>query len=451
VAKRQIKLGLSMQGYGYHHSGWLQPDAPGDAPVSFSHYLDVTKTAERGLFDMVFLADYVAFQMLDMPKGSAGRRDRDSLDPITLLAALGPATSNIGLVATASTTFAEPYHIARAFASIDHISGGRAGWNVVTSFQDEEAKNFGSAKILEKSLRYKRAEEFVEVVAGLWNSFEADAFSRDRATGWYFNPAKVNVLNHKGEHFSVKGPLTVPRTPQGRPIIVQAGASEDGQELAARTADVVYAVQNTLDDAKKFYRGLKARMAKFGRREDDLKIMPGILPVIGGTEEEAKKKYRAMQEMVDPMVGLEYLARVFGDLSGYDLDGPVPDLRQDTQLASRSEVLLKVARRNNFTIRQLFQSVAIGNAHNTVIGTPEHVADTMELWFNEGGADGFNVLPAVVPSSVREFVEHVVPILQRRGVFRTAYEGSTLRDNLGLSVPDRDRPLPPRSEIRQAS
>ncbi|WP_213771869.1 LLM class flavin-dependent oxidoreductase [Bradyrhizobium sp. dw_78] len=435
VEKRQIKLGLSMQGYGYHHSGWLDPAAPVGGAVDFRHYLDMTRTAEAGLFDMVFLADFVAFPMVDLPKGALGRRDRDSLEPLSLLSALAPQTQNVGLVATMSTTFAEPYHTARAYASIDHISGGRVGWNVVTSFQDEEAKNFGSSKILEKELRYERAEEFVDVVCGLWNSFEVDAFPRDKSAGVYFDPAKVRILNHVGKHFRVKGPLTVPPTPQGRPVIVQAGASAPGQELAARTADVVYAVQNTLEDAQKFYRSLKGRMARYGRAEDELKVMPGLLAVIGDTEQAARAKYKQMQEMVDPMVGLEYLARVFGDLSGYPLDGPVPDLRQDTQLASRSEVLLNVARRNNYSIRQLFQSVAIGNAHNTLVGTPEQIVDTMEAWFLGGGADGFNILPAVSPASLREFVQHIVPELQRRGLFRTSYEGSTLRENLGLPAP----------------
>jgi N-acetyl-S-(2-succino)cysteine monooxygenase len=439
MVNKQMKLGLSMQGYGYHHSGWLDPDAPSGGAVDYRHYLDMTKTAEKGLFDMVFLADFITFPMVDVPKGALGRRDRDALDPLSLLAALAPATSHVGLVATTSTTFSEPYHVARSFASIDYISGGRAGWNVVTSFQDEEAKNFGSSKILEKTLRYERAEEFVDVVCGLWDSFDDDTFCRDRSTGMYFDPNKVRVLNHVGKHFQVKGPLTVPRTPQGRPIVVQAGASNEGQELAARTADVVYAVQNTLADAQKFYQSLKGRMAKYGRDQGDLKIMPGLLAVIGDTEQAARAKYQAMQQMVDPMVGLEYLARVFGDLSGFPLDGPVPDLRKDTQLASRSEVLLNVARRNNYSIRQLFQSVAIGNAHNTLIGTPEQIVDTMEEWFTGGGADGFNVLPAVSPFGVRDFVDHVVPELQRRGLFRTAYDSDTLRGNLGLPMPQSRR------------
>ena len=439
VEAPRMRLGLSMVGYGYHHSAWLHPDSPRGGATSLAHYLEMTRIAQRGLFDMAFLADFTAFPMVDVPKGALGRRDRDSLEPVALLAALAPLTENVGLVATTSTTFGSPYHTARIFATVDQISGGRVGWNVVTSFQDEEAKNFGSQHILEKRLRYERAEEYVDVVAGLWDSFDADAFLYDKASGRYFDPAKVRVLNHAGRHFQVKGPLTVPRSPQGRPVIVQAGASEDGQELAARTADVVYAVQNNLADARRFYRGLKGRMARYGRAESEMKIMPGLLPVIGDTEEAARRRYREMQEMVDPMVGLEYLARVFGDLSAYPLDGPVPDLRQDMELASRSRVHLETARRNNYTIRQMFQSVAIGNAHHTVIGTPEQIADTMATWIAEGAADGFNILPAISPMSAAEFVDQVVPVLQRRGLYRTAYDSATMRGNLGLPEA---RPLP---------
>lgn len=446
---RQMKLGLSMQGYGYHQSGWLHPQSPQGAAVEFQHYLNMTLKAQTGLFDMVFLADYVAFPMVDVPKGALGRRDKDSLEPLTVLSALAPMTSNIGLVATTSTTFAAPYHTARTFASLDHISGGRAGWNVVTSFQDEEAKNFGSAAILEKSRRYHRAEEFVDVVAGLWNSFDEGAFVYDKESGQYFHPDKVRVLDHAGEHFRVKGPLTVPRTPQGRPVLVQAGASKEGQQLAARTADVVYTVQSNVEDGRRFYAGVKQRMAQYGRAPEEMKIMPGLLPIIGDTEEAAHRKYREWQEMVDPLVGLEFLARVFGDLSGYPLDGPVPDLRTDRQINSRGEILLAIARRNNYTIRQLLQSVAIGNAHNTVIGTPEQVATIMESWFMQGAADGFNILPAVSPVSIDEFVDHVVPVLQRKALTRTSYESDTLRGNLGLPTPK--GALPPRQADSEAA
>jgi alkanesulfonate monooxygenase len=444
-SRKQIKLGLSMWKHGYHNSGWLDPGAVANGPVDFNYYLDMTRTAERGLFDMAFLADHINFPMLDVPAGALGRRgDDEGFDPLTLLSALAPQTTNIGLIATASTTFSQPFHIARSFASIDWLSHGRSGWNVVTSIHNAEAQNFSQAIIIDKDKRYERAEEFVEVVAGLWDSFDPDTFMPDRATGIYFDPAKVRTLNHVGPHFSVKGPLDVRRSPQGRPIIVQAGASPEGQELAARTADVVYAAQNTIDDGRKYYKSLKDRMARYGRHPDDLKIMPGLLPVIGETEAEAKAKFRSMQELIDPLIGLEFLSDAFGDLSGHDLDGPVPGLRTDKPAMSRSEVMLNVARRNNYTIRELYQHVAIGNAHHTVVGTPKMVADAMERWFEDGAADGFNILPAIAPRDVTAFVDQVVPELQRRGLFRTAYEGKTLRENLGLTAPEPGTPLPSR-------
>ncbi|MDO9712677.1 LLM class flavin-dependent oxidoreductase [Paracraurococcus lichenis] len=433
--KPQIKLGLSIAGHGYHHSAWLHPSVPPEGINEFGFYLDLTRTAERGLFDMVFLADFVVFSMVDVPKGVLGRSSRGSFEPLTLLAALAPQTECVGLVATASTTFGVPYHVARSFASLDMLSSGRAGWNVVTSFQDEEAANFGSATILEKSSRYDRAEEFVDVVLGLWDSLAPDAYVCDRQSGYLFDPAKVRTLNHVGRHFRVKGPLGTPRSAQGRPVVVQAGASEEGQELAARTADVVYSVQPRLETAQAFYAGLKGRMAKYGRDPDHLKVMPGLLPVLGGTEAEAKRRFREMQELIDPLVGLRYLSAIFGDLSGHPIDGPVPELRKDKQLATRAQLILDLARRNNWSIRQLYESTAIGNTHNTVVGTPEQVADVMEAWILGRGADGFNLLPALSPLSVQEFVDEVVPVLQRRGLYRREYEARTLRENLGLPAP----------------
>ncbi|WP_424812928.1 LLM class flavin-dependent oxidoreductase [Roseococcus sp. YIM B11640] len=434
--KPRIKLGLSMAGYGYHHSAWLHPEVPADGVNTFDFYLEQARIAERGLFDMAFLADFVTFSMIDVPKGASGRSLRGGgFEPLTLLAALAPQTRNIGLVATASTTFGVPFHVARAFASIDQLSHGRAGWNVVTSFQDEEAVNFGSRAILDKSSRYDRAEEFVDVVTGLWDSMAPDTFLYDRESGRLFDPAKVRALNHEGKHFSVRGPLGTPRSVQGRPIIVQAGASEEGQELAARTADVVYSVQTSIAGAARFYEGLKSRMAKHGRARDQMKIMPGILPVVGGTEEEAQRKFRAMQEMIDPLVGLRYLSALFGDLSDHPLDGPVPDLRKDKELATRAQLILDLARKNDWSIRQLYQRTAIGNTHNVVVGTPEQIADEMQAWMENKAADGFNFLPALSPLSLREFVDEVIPVLQKRGLYRTEYEGTTLRENLGLEMP----------------
>jgi FMN-dependent oxidoreductase (nitrilotriacetate monooxygenase family) len=432
---KQIRLGLSMAGHGYHHSAWLDPSVPPDGINDFGFYLNLAQVAERGLFDMVFLADFLTFTMIDIPQGVVGRTSRGSFEPVTLLSALSQLTTHVGLAATTSTTFGTPFHTARAFASLDLLSKGRAGWNVVTSFQDEEAENFGSATILDKSTRYERAEEYVDVVLGLWDSLAPDAYVYDRASGYLFDPARVRTLNHVGKHFRVKGPLGTPRSVQGRPIIIQAGASEEGQELAARTADVVYSVQPRIQDAQRFYEGLKARMAKYGRERDDMKIMPGLLPVIGATEQEAKDRFRAMQKLIDPKVGLRYLSAIFGDLSDHDIDGPVPELRKDKPLATRAKLIHDLAKRNNWSIRQLYESTAIGNTHNTVVGTAEQVADVMEEWFLNGAADGFNLLPALSPTSVVEFVEQVVPILQARGLYRTAYTATTLRGHLGLSEP----------------
>jgi alkanesulfonate monooxygenase len=433
---RQMKLGVSMRGLGYHITAWRMDGVPPDGDTHIDFYLTMTRIAERGLFDIAFLADYVAMKSQDQPRGYLGRTSgMIGLEPLTLLSALAPMTRNIGLVATLSTTFQQPYHIARIFASLDHISRGRAGWNVVTSFQDDEARNFGTEEILDKAARYARAAEAVQVVNGLWDSWDDDAFVRDRESGVYFDPARMHRLNHEGPYFRSAGPLNVPRTPQGRPVVVQAGASVEGQQLAAATADVVYAAHATLSDAQAFYRGIKDMMPGFGRQPDDLKIMPGILPVLGATREEAQAKYRAMQEAVDPLVGLGHLYSHFGDLSGYDLDGPVPELRTDKPLVSRSHVIHQIARRENLTIRQLYQRHTIGNAHNVVVGTAQDVADVMEDWFRSGGADGFNLLPALSPVSLSEFVDLVVPELQRRGLFRTAYEGRTLRENLGLPIP----------------
>jgi alkanesulfonate monooxygenase len=341
-------------------------------------------------------------------------------------------TQRVGLVATASTTYNEPYHVARKFASLDHISGGRAGWNVVTSVTDMEAQNFNRDKAPGYDVRYDRAAEFVEVVRGLWESWEDDAFLRDKASGINYLPEKLHVLDHKGPHFQVRGPLNIARTPQGAPIIVQAGASEQGRELAAATADVVYAAAQTLEDAQAYYASVKGRMAKYGRDPDHLKIMPGIMAVPGASRQEAQDKYDVLQARVDPLVGLAALANYLGDLSDHDLDGPVPE-PPNRRMHSRAQIFLDIARRGNLTIRQLYLSVAGGNGHRLVIGTPADIADAMEDWFQHDAADGFNILPPWLPGGLEDVVDMVVPELQRRGVYRTAYEGRTLRENLGAA------------------
>ncbi|SAL59821.1 LLM class flavin-dependent oxidoreductase [Caballeronia humi] len=432
-ADNKMRLGLSMLGHGYHFSAWMHPDSALHGPTSIDYFLSLTRIAERGLFDMVFMADALYFPMTKMPEGVFGRRgDGTGLEPLTLLSALAPQTSNIGLVATASTTFSEPFHIARMFGSLDQISGGRAGWNVVTSNDDDEARNFSAGQILEKALRYARAEEFVDVVTGLWDSFDSDTFVADRSTGVYFRPDGVRSLNHAGKFFSVNGPLNVRKSPQGRPIIFQAGSSEAGQALAARSADVVYTLQTSLAEAKQYYAELKRKVIAHGREADSVKVMPGVVPIVSDTLRLAKIKYDGLRKLVDPLLGLEYLLYYFGDLSALPLDNPIPELREDRSTNSRGLALLQMARRDRLSIRDLLQTVSVGNAHHVVVGTPAMIADVLEQWFVEGGADGFNILPAVSPAGLSDFVDLVVPELQRRGLFRTSYAGTTLRANLGL-------------------
>jgi alkanesulfonate monooxygenase len=450
AAPRQIRLGVSMIGMGYHLAGWRHPDAPAGGNMELQHAVRVTQAAERGLLDMAFLADGVGIRFNDVPAGSLARTSKNvQFEPLTLLSALAMVTSRVGLVATASTTYNEPYHVARKFASLDHISGGRAGWNVVTSATDMEAQNFGLVGAPPKTGRYDRAAEFVEVVKGLWDSWEDDAFLRDKASGLNYDPAKVHVLNHEGAHFRVKGPLNVQRTPQGRPVIVQAGASDQGRELAAATADVVYAAAQTLEDARAYYEDVKRRMPRYGRDADQLKIMPGIMAVPGRTRQEAQDKYEVLQELVQPVVGLGALANYLGDLSGHDLDGPVPEPK-DRRDHSRGQIFLDMARRGNLTIRQLYLSIAGGNGHRMVIGTPADIADAMEEWFHGGAADGFNLLPTWLPGGLEDVVDTVIPELQRRGLYRTAYEASTLRGNLGLAWPEHPAAAARRAAVAQA-
>jgi FMN-dependent oxidoreductase (nitrilotriacetate monooxygenase family) len=432
TSRRILRLGASVKGLGYHPGGWRFPGLPTTADLSF--YREMADTAQRGLFDLVFIPDRLAVRAYERPPGAVGQASTvTDLEPLTVLAALAPLTSHIGLAATMSTSFQEPFHIARFFSSLDHISQGRAAWNVVTSTLDDEARNFGQDRMPSKAERYARANEAVDIVTRLWDSWDADAFPRDKASGRYFDPGKMHRLDYESARFRVRGPLNVPRAPQGRPVIVQAGASPAGRELAARTADVVYAVQNRLADAQAYYRSVKDRMAAYGRHPDDLLVLPGILSVVGDTRAEARSRYRAMQELVEPALGLAHLSVMLGDLSGYDLDGLLPAMEEETTAPSRRRLLLDTARQRNLTIRQLYQSTAIANGHLEAVGTVAQVADLMEEWFAEGAADGFNVMSALAPDSLQEFVRQVVPELQRRGIFRTAYEGSTLRENLGLT------------------
>jgi alkanesulfonate monooxygenase len=435
---KQLRLGAFLMSSGHHLASWRYPEARADGGLSFEHFRQIAQTAERGKFDMIFFADGVAVRDRDQGTEVLSRTGHlVHFEPLTLLSALSVVTEHIGLVATVSTTYNEPFHLARKFASLDYLSGGRAAWNLVTSASTAEARNFNLDKHMDHLPRYERAREFVEVVTKLWDSWEDDAFLRDQESGVYFEPDKLHVPNHKGEHFSVKGPLNVARPIQGYPVLVQAGSSEDGKNLAAQTAEVIFTAQQTLADAQAFYADVKGRLAKYGRHPDQLKIMPGIFPVIGSTEQEAREKFATIQSLIHPQVGLSLLTAMLGevDLSKYPLDGPLPEVPHTELHQSRQQLLLELAQRENLTIRQLYEAIAGARGHWQVVGTPEQIADQMEEWFRNGGADGFNVMPPYLPGGLTEFVDHVIPELQRRGLFRTEYEGHTLRENLGLSRP----------------
>jgi len=354
---------------------------------------------------------------------------------LTLLPALAVVTKHIGLVATASTTYNEPFNIARKFATLDLISNGRAGWNVVTSWSEAEARNFNREQHVDYATRYARAAEFVDVVKGLWDSWEEDAFPFDKQAGQFFAEEKMHVLDHKGKFFAVRGPLNVACLPQGHPVVVQAGASEQGRELAAATADLVYAVHASKDAAQSFYADIKGRLGKYGRSADDVKILPALRPVVGRTAAEAQAKFDQLQELLDPLVGLARLNQTFGDLSGYPLDGPVPlEKVGPAELRSTSAQLLARVKRQNPTIRQLYKDVA-GRGGLCLIGRAADIADVIEDWFKNDACDGFNITPTHLPGGCEDFVEMVTPELQRRGLLRTEYEGATLRENLGLKRP----------------
>ena len=433
MTARKMRLGLSIRGHGYHPAAWRHPDVPADGTLHVEHYVRSAQTAERGKLDMVFFADGAGIRQGDAPRGSLSRTGRDmiELEPMTLLPALAMVTRQVGLVTTASTTYNEPYNLARKFATLDLISKGRAGWNVVASWSEHEAQNFGLETTLDYDTRYARSAEFVEVVKGLWDGWEDGALLLDKASGQYFDEARMHVLNHRGRFFKVRGPLSVACMPQGHPLIVQAGASEQGRELGAATADVIYAIHNSVDSARAYYDDVKGRMAKYGRPPEDLKIMPAFCPVVGRTRTEAQAKYDELQALFDPLAGLGSLYSAFGDLSGYSLDEPVPDDALGPQeLRSLSVQFVERMRREKPTIRELY--LRSGLTGSAKIGTPGDIADAMQEMFEAGACDGFNITPATLPGGGEDFVEMVVPELQRRGLFRTEYEGKTLRENLGL-------------------
>ncbi|MGF7050882.1 alkanesulfonate monooxygenase [Bosea sp. OAE752] len=431
---RQLHLGAFMRPVSIHTGAWRYPGAYPDANFNFAHLKRFARKLEAGKFDAFFMADHLA--VLNMPVEALKRSHTvTSFEPFTLLSALAGATERIGLVATASTTFDAPYHVARRFASLDHISGGRAGWNIVTTSNPDAALNFGLTEHKEHGERYDRAREFYDVVTGLWDSFADDAFTRDRESGLYFDPDKMHVLDHKGEHLSVRGPLNIARPVQGWPVIVQAGASEAGRQLAAETAEAVFAAHRTLAEGQAFYADIKGRMAGFGRDPDHLKILPGVLVVVGDSVEEAREKRALLDSFVHYDSAIASLSIALGhDASGFDPDGPLPDIPDTNASKSGRERTIALARDENLTVRQLAQRLG-GYGGLAFVGTPATIADAMEQWLVERGSDGFNVMFPYLPEGLDDFVDKVVPELQRRGLFRTDYAGTTLRDHLGLPRP----------------
>ncbi|WP_406306511.1 LLM class flavin-dependent oxidoreductase [Streptomyces sp. NBC_00885] len=430
---RQFHLNAFLMNAGHHDAAWRHPRTQPERITDISYFQELARTAERGRLDSLFLADGVALW------GNARYNAVGGFEPLTLLSALAVATQHIGLIATVSTTFNEPFHVARKFASLDHISGGRAGWNIVTSGNVAEARNFGREEHLEHALRYERAAEFLDVTKQLWDSWRDDAPVVDRERGIYSEEGAVAPIDHRGTHFRVDGPLNVQRSPQGHPLLVQAGSSEDGKEFAARYAEAVFTAQQTLTDGQTFYKDLKSRLAKYGRRPDQLKILPGICPVIGATEAEARALEDELTGLQVPEYGLQQLSGMLGtDLSGLPLDGPLPELPEERDIngnKSRFTLVADLARREQLTIRQLIARLGGGRGHRVFAGTPEQIADQLEEWFTQGAADGFNIMPPYLPGGLDDFVDQVIPVLQDRGLFRTEYSGRTLREHYGLERP----------------
>lgn len=433
----KLRLGAFLMSPGHHVAAWRHPQAQADLGANFRAYADIARKAEAAKFDLLFLDDTVAVRDTSPETGENVSRAA-FFEPLTLLSALATVTETIGLTGTVSTTFNEPYNLARKFASLDTISGGRAAWNLVTSNTEAEARNFTSEPHLLHASRYTRAEEFVDVVSRLWNSHEDGAFLYDKASGRFVDGTKRHPINHRGPHFTVAGPLNVGRSPQGQPVLVQAGSSEPGKELAARTAEVVFTAQQTLADAQAFYTDVKGRLAKYGRSPGDLLIMPGIFPVVAATRAEAEDKFAALQDLILPAVGLKLLSDMIGvDLSAYPADGPLPELPETNGGKSRQHLLVELARREGLSIIELARRTAGARGHWQVVGTASDIADQLQERFENGGADGFNVMPPTLPGGLDDFIAFVLPELRRRGLFRSEYEGRTLRENLGLGWPAR--------------
>ncbi|WP_245214541.1 LLM class flavin-dependent oxidoreductase [Roseomonas indoligenes] len=430
MSARQMHLGLFLLGTGSHVAGWRYPGAV-DSFQDMAALRQIARTAERGRFDMIFMGDNLYADPAAHPSYTL------RLEPLTMLSALAASTTHIGLGATVATTYSDPFTVARAFASLDHISGGRAAWNAVTGASPAAAPNFGKLHP-NHAERYAIAREFLGVVKGLWDCWADDAVVADRSSGLYIDPSRVRALDHDGPHFQVKGPVNIGRSPQGHPVVLQAGGSEPGHALAAATADVVFSVVQDFEEARAGYAALKARLPPLGRRPEDVTILPGVMPVVGRTDKEAFDKLAVLQGFVDGGNARQLLSDRLGvDMGGYDLDGPIPDIPLPDTYHSFASVMLGKARREGMTLRDLYNLTAAARGHWVLCGSAERIADTLEQWFTGGAADGFNVMPPWFHEGFEDFVGLVVPILQERGLFRQEYAGTTLRENLGLERPGR--------------
>jgi FMN-dependent oxidoreductase (nitrilotriacetate monooxygenase family) len=435
--KQQLHLNLFIHGRGHHEASWRHPAASPLALTDVRYYVDVAQRAEAALFDSIFLADQLAVG------GDVAQAPRTWLEPITVLAALAMATKRVGLIATASTTYTEPFNLARQFASIDHISNGRVAWNIVTSWLATAAENFGAVGQVSHGDRYERGEEFMEVVNQLWDSWAVDAVKDDQASGIYARRDRIRPINHRGDFYSVAGPLNMPRCPQGRPVLVQAGSSDTGRRFAARHADAVFTAQMAKETAQEFYADLKRLAVEGGRSPEHILILPGLSPMIAATEAEAQRLAREVNELTDPEVGRKRLSGRFGgyDFSHLPLDRPLvpedfPSPETVQAARSRTEVIIDLVRRDKPTLRQLLGYMAGARGHYVTAGTSEQIADFIEDWFRTGAADGFNIMPPLLPAQLDAFSEGVIPILQRRGLFRTEYTGQTLREHYDLPWPE---------------
>ncbi|MFF2083133.1 LLM class flavin-dependent oxidoreductase [Nocardia sp. NPDC058176] len=430
MSRKTFHLNAFLMGVGHHEAAWRHPRTDERRVLDVRHFQELGRIAERGKLDSVFFADTLAV---------GPRVERNALtvfEPVTLLSAIAAVTERVGLIATASTSYNEPFNLARKFASLDHISAGRAGWNIVTSGNVDEAYNFGLDAIPEHARRYERAEEFVDVALSLWDSWESDAVVLDPETGVFADPAKVHALDYAGERFRVRGPLNSPRGPQGRPLLVQAGSSESGKEFAAHRAEAVFTAQRTVEEGVRFYRDLKSRLAKYGRAEHELKVLPGLVPFIADTAEEARALEQEFTDLISPDYALRQLSSMLGiDLTAHALDAPLPPLPAESEIQggkSRFTLVKELAESEELTVRQLIGKLGGGRGHRTFAGTPEQVADELQTWFEAGAADGFNIMPPYLPGGLEVFVDRVVPILQERGLFRADYESTTLRGHYGL-------------------